>query len=57
MTQAAADRRALVDKLAADLQARVMSGELASGTRLRQEADNHEQDMEPIRPEIGQESP
>lgn len=38
MTPAAAERRALVDKLAADLQARVLNGELASGTRLRQEA-------------------
>src|SRR5438105_5285975 len=32
------ERRALVDKLAATLQARVLSGELPSGTRLRQEA-------------------
>jgi DNA-binding GntR family transcriptional regulator len=32
------DRRALVDKLAATLQARMLSGELVSGTRLRQEA-------------------
>jgi DNA-binding GntR family transcriptional regulator len=32
------ERRALVDKLAATLQARVISGELVSGTRLRQEA-------------------
>src|ERR1051325_1357293 len=32
------ERRALVDKLAAQLQARVLNGELASGTRLRQEA-------------------
>jgi DNA-binding GntR family transcriptional regulator len=32
------DRRALVDKLAAALQARVLSGELPSGARLRQEA-------------------
>jgi len=32
------DRRALVDKLAATLQARVLSGELPSGARLRQEA-------------------
>jgi DNA-binding GntR family transcriptional regulator len=38
MTQAADERRALVDKLAAALQARVLSGELPSGTRLRQEA-------------------
>jgi DNA-binding GntR family transcriptional regulator len=34
----AGDRRALVDKLAATLQARVLSGELPSGARLRQEA-------------------
>lgn len=32
------ERRALVDKLAATLQARVLSGELPSGARLRQEA-------------------
>jgi DNA-binding GntR family transcriptional regulator len=32
------DRRALVDKLAATLQQRMLSGELVSGTRLRQEA-------------------
>ncbi len=32
------ERRALVDKLAAQLQARVLNGELPSGTRLRQEA-------------------
>ena len=32
------ERRALVDKLAATLQSRVLSGELPSGTRLRQEA-------------------
>ena len=38
MTQVADERRALVDKLAATLQARVLSGELPSGTRLRQEA-------------------
>jgi DNA-binding GntR family transcriptional regulator len=38
MTQAAEDRRALVDNLAATLQARMLSGELVSGTRLRQEA-------------------
>ena len=38
MTQATDERRALVDKLAAALQARVLSGELVSGTRLRQEA-------------------
>ena len=36
MTQAVEDRRALVDKLAATLQARMLSGELVSGTRLRQ---------------------
>ena len=38
MTQVLDDRRALVDKLAATLQARVLSGELVSGTRLRQSA-------------------
>jgi DNA-binding GntR family transcriptional regulator len=38
MTQAADERRALVDKLASQLHARVLSGELPSGTRLRQEA-------------------
>jgi DNA-binding GntR family transcriptional regulator len=38
MTHAAEDRRALVDSLAATLQARMLSGELVSGTRLRQEA-------------------
>src|SRR5947207_4382497 len=38
MAQATEERRALVDKLAAQLQARVLSGELPSGTRLRQEA-------------------
>ena len=38
MTQAAEERRALVDKLASQLHARVLSGELPSGTRLRQEA-------------------
>jgi DNA-binding GntR family transcriptional regulator len=38
MMQAAEGRRALVDKLAATLQSRVLSGELVSGTRLRQEA-------------------
>lgn len=32
------ERRALVDKLAATLQARVLSGELPTGARLRQEA-------------------
>jgi DNA-binding GntR family transcriptional regulator len=36
--QSAEERRALVDKLAATLQARMLSGELVSGTRLRQEA-------------------
>lgn len=38
MSQAADERRALVDKLANQLHARVLSGELPSGTRLRQEA-------------------
>jgi DNA-binding GntR family transcriptional regulator len=38
MSQAADERRALVDKLASQLHARVLSGELPSGTRLRQEA-------------------
>jgi len=38
MSQATDERRALVDKLAATLQARMISGELQSGTRLRQEA-------------------
>lgn len=38
MSQAAEERRALVDKLASQLHARVLSGELPSGTRLRQEA-------------------
>jgi DNA-binding GntR family transcriptional regulator len=38
MSQAAKERRALVDKLASQLHARVLSGELPSGTRLRQEA-------------------
>jgi DNA-binding GntR family transcriptional regulator len=33
-----ADRRALVDQLAADIQARVLSGAFPSGTRLRQSA-------------------
>jgi DNA-binding GntR family transcriptional regulator len=37
-TPLADERRALVDKLAATLQARVLSGALPSGTRLRQEA-------------------
>lgn len=38
MSQAADERRALVDKLASQLHARVLSGELPSGMRLRQEA-------------------
>jgi DNA-binding GntR family transcriptional regulator len=38
MTRTAAERRALVDSLAAQLHARVLSGDLAPGTRLRQEA-------------------
>jgi DNA-binding GntR family transcriptional regulator len=38
MTRTAAERRALVDSLAAQLHARVLSGDLAAGTRLRQEA-------------------
>jgi DNA-binding GntR family transcriptional regulator len=38
VTQAVDERRALVDKLAATLQARMLSGELVSGTRLRQAA-------------------
>src|SRR5262245_25746668 len=38
MAVQAEERRALVDRLAATLQARVLSGELPSGTRLRQEA-------------------
>ena len=38
MSNATDERRALVDKLAATLQARMISGELVSGTRLRQEA-------------------
>jgi DNA-binding GntR family transcriptional regulator len=38
MTHAVEDRSALVDRLAATLQARMVSGELVSGTRLRQEA-------------------
>jgi DNA-binding GntR family transcriptional regulator len=38
MAETAAERRALVDKLAADLQARVLSGALPSGSRLRQSA-------------------
>ncbi|HZR94642.1 MAG TPA: GntR family transcriptional regulator [Gaiellaceae bacterium] len=38
MAETTTERRALVDKLAATLQARVLSGELPSGSRLRQEA-------------------
>jgi DNA-binding GntR family transcriptional regulator len=38
VTRAADDRHALVDKLAATLQDRVLSGQLVSGSRLRQEA-------------------
>jgi DNA-binding GntR family transcriptional regulator len=38
VTVAADERRALVDKLASQLHARVLSGELPSGTRLRQKA-------------------
>lgn len=38
MTEAAIERSALVDKLAADLQQRVLSGDIPSGTRLRQSA-------------------
>jgi DNA-binding GntR family transcriptional regulator len=38
MTHAVEDRNALVDKLAATLQARMLSGELVSGTWLRQVA-------------------
>jgi len=38
VTQSADERRALVDKLASQLHARVLSGDLPSGTRLRQEA-------------------
>jgi len=38
MTQTLDERRALVDKLAATLQARMLAGELVSGTRLRQAA-------------------
>lgn len=38
MAQASEERRALVDKLATQLQARVLDGDLAPGTRLRQEA-------------------
>jgi DNA-binding GntR family transcriptional regulator len=38
MTRTAEQRQALVDSLAAQLHARVLNGELPSGTRLRQEA-------------------
>src|SRR5439155_14687190 len=38
MTGAAEGRRALVDQLASDLQRRVLSGDIPSGTRLRQSA-------------------
>jgi DNA-binding GntR family transcriptional regulator len=38
MTEAVTERRALVDKLASDLQQRVLSGDIPSGTRLRQSA-------------------
>jgi DNA-binding GntR family transcriptional regulator len=38
VSRAAEERRALVDKLATQLHARVLNGELPSGTRLRQEA-------------------
>src|SRR5881275_3448556 len=38
MTHTVEDRRALVDKLASTLQARMLSGELVSGTWLRQVA-------------------
>jgi DNA-binding GntR family transcriptional regulator len=38
MAEAATERRALVDKLASDLQQRVLSGDIPSGTRLRQSA-------------------
>jgi DNA-binding GntR family transcriptional regulator len=38
MSISADERRALVDKLASQLHARVLSGELPSGTRLRQKA-------------------
>ena len=38
MAQSTEERRALVDKLAAQLQARVLDGDLLPGTRLRQEA-------------------
>lgn len=38
MSQATEERRALVDKLAAQLQTRILDGDLLPGTRLRQEA-------------------
>jgi DNA-binding GntR family transcriptional regulator len=38
VSQAEGERRALVDKLASRLHARVLSGDLPAGTRLRQEA-------------------
>ena len=38
MTESEDDRRALVDKLASDLQQRVLSGAIPSGARLRQNA-------------------
>jgi len=38
MSEAAAERSALVDRLASDLQQRVLSGAIPSGTRLRQNA-------------------
>src|SRR5436853_4251947 len=38
MAEAATERRALVDKLASDLQQRVLNGEFPTGTRLRQSA-------------------
>src|SRR3954465_6952322 len=38
MAEAAEERRALVDQLASDLQQRVLSGDIPSGTRLRQSA-------------------
>jgi DNA-binding GntR family transcriptional regulator len=38
VTPGNSEHRALVDKLASDIQARVLSGELPSGTRLRQSA-------------------
>ena len=38
VTEAATERRALVDQLASELQQRVLSGDIPSGTRLRQSA-------------------